>query len=193
MNKKIFFLSHYTKDTPYEEIAYKYIIPSFKKFNLNYEVVVTKHRGSWRSNANIKSELIYQFLQVHDILVWTDCDSEFLAFPKLFWDIDKPVAVHELDWNTHYNNGKNKKEILGGTVYLTKESLPLAKYWMENAPKFPREPHALEHYIRSHNIDFYNLPPEYCAIVNKENKIPSYYKDVVILHWQASRQTRKTM
>jgi hypothetical protein len=172
-------------------MAHQRLIPSLKKFDLNYIVLPTENKGSWFANVNMKPEIIHTFLQKYDRIVWTDCDSEIVQEPVLFEQIDKAIAVHELDWNIHYKNKSNTKEILSGTIFLTKGALPIVEYWKENAKNFALEQQALEKYIRSNNVDFFRLPSEYCAIINREGVVPSYITNPVIIHYQASRTMKR--
>ena len=56
------FLAYYTKNTPYKEIAEQKLIPSLKKFNLNYTVSEVPNLGNWYKNTAFKAKFILNHL-----------------------------------------------------------------------------------------------------------------------------------
>ena len=113
------YVSFVSKNTVYEEVVNKYLIPSFKRWNLRYDIDYIENRGSWAKNIYYKPEFINKMLRKHkEPIVSLDADATIEKFPELFDKLPDNIdlAAHYLDWKTWYGKG-NKKELLGGTLY----------------------------------------------------------------------------
>lgn len=182
------FVSHYTIDTPYQDIIKK-LEASLIKFNLDYDFTGIKHLGSWRANSN------YCAWQVRDMLkkymprsiLRLDADAIVEKYPELLRGMKCDVAAC-----IYKNSRLRHNEFLGGTLYFgnTAASHILADEWVNACQKDPRNRNGdlLEALIKKMKVvKFSNLPMSYCRIFDFENM----GKEKVIVHYQASRKNKR--
>lgn len=200
-------VSYYTCDTPYENVAEEYLIPSLEKmkkeaiYNFNYNVKPIQNQGSWYKNTSYKAKFIKEELEKDYISVcWVDCDATIEKYPSLFEELDSSdydIAFHTLAWESWYGYvGNKEKELLTGTMWFKKNDkvLALCQEWFDVASKTQQwEQKVLASIIGKYDLKIYPLPVEYCYI----NTLPGGKKplisdkNVVIRHYQSSRIYKK--
>jgi hypothetical protein len=186
-------VSYYTINTPYEEVAKTHLIPSLEKWGLTNHIEQVNSLGNWKLNTDYKPTFLLQELEYEEEICWVDADATIEDYPILLDNIppEYPIALHYLDWNKQYGYTDNKKECLSGTLILRKSSIPLIKEWIRLCKDFNWEQRALDQAIKNLGIVPFELPPEYCCVVTRDYKIPTYIPKPVIVHWQASRKYKK--
>ena len=202
--KKIVFCSYATAETPYIDVINKFLIPSLKKFNLEYDIEYPEDRGSWQANTSYKSEFILKMLHKHEgsSIVFLDSDAEVKKYPSLFWEIpnEYDIGVHFLNWMWRWRKQKdgNKFHLLSGTMYLNYNSkvIGLVEEFIEEISKSPNtiEQRSMEVVVnRRKDLKVYELPYSYIVFPNQNNTLPLHMlkeKDIVIYHNQASRRLK---
>jgi len=191
-------ISYYTKDTPYDEVAHDYIIPSCKKFNLDCDIVGVDDLGNWQLNTGFKAKFVKEMLLKHkEPVVFIDADGEVVKHPELLLNIPEhiDIAYHNFDWFLHWRNKPDQDNfhLLSGTMYFAynEKVLALIDEWITKVDENIHvwEQKVLEEIINSKtNLHIYKLPAEYCAVVMHDYSIPKYVNDPVIVHWQVSRK-----
>lgn len=192
-------VSYYTENTVYKDIANEYLIPSLQKTKLEWEVDAVANKKDWYKNTAYKPSYIYMKLCNTDKdIVWVDCDARIVVEPSALstFPLEYDIALHYLDWSRHYKRPKDTtKELLTGTLYL-RNSLKvkqLVNKWaiesMNNTGIWEQK--ILERLLKARDIKVFELPEEYCCIVDQKGKIPTYIHDPVIIHYQASRSVKK--
>jgi len=187
MNKFIV-VSYYTKGTPYQKEAAK-LERSLMKHGVPYHIAAVPNRGSWQKNTHFKAifirNMLKEFIGIN--IVFTDADSIFHTYPKLFEDLDCDISVHFRNWKYQQN------ELLSGTIYLAnniKVCLLIAD-WIRINRKEPLnwEQRNLQRAVirRKHILSLSYLPMEYCCIFDDEKR---KFCKPVIEHFQASRKYR---
>lgn len=199
MNHTIF-IAYYTPE--YEETAKEYLIPSLRKFHLNFDVKAVPSLGSWYKNTAFKAKFVLDYLDYpfNVSVVLLDVDARIIKKPILFDQIplNYDIALHYLDWNIHYGYNQNPptKELLSGTIMLRNkpEVISLCKEWYKKA----NEGHVWEQKVLSNIIDerndieVYKLPREYCFPTTlPRGGVPPVPCDAVISHYQASRKFKR--
>lgn len=193
------FVSFYTVDTPYEPIIKARLLPSLKKWNLDYDIEPIKDLGGWRKNTDYKPTHLLKMLQKHkQDICFLDADATIEKYPTLLFNIPEEynIAVHLLDWWKFWRKqeGDGHTELLSGTMvwkYNSQAIELLYKYIQGCVQKHT----CLEQKVLSQILEInpqykiYDLPPEYCCIINRDGSIPEHYvKEPIILHHQASRK-----
>jgi len=179
-----------------------HLLPSLQKFNIDYHVEVITSKGSWLKNVAQKPGAVHNAMEKYPNkdMVLLDADSEILSYPELFDNIPKDydLAFHTLDWNSWYGNSSNVKEVLSGTMYLrnNEKIKKLVEDWYFDA----NNAHIWEQKVLANlltkriDLNVYPLPIEYCWIHSLPDGQPPHIKppdDIIIKHFQASRQYRK--
>ena len=187
MNKFIV-VSYYTKGTGYQKEAAK-LEGSLMKYGIPYHIAAVPNLGSWLKNTHLKAvfmkNMLNKFFGVD--VVWTDADSIFHSYPKLFDTIDCDIALHFRDWRPrpgelligtiyHRNNGKIRK-LIGDWIRFNKHNKQL-RAQLNFASVFKQN---------KKDLKVFKLPIEYCCIFDDEKR--SKVKPV-IEHFQASRKYR---
>ena len=179
-NHKFVVVSMYTVGTPYEEEV-KALEHSVLKYKVPHEIYAVPDKGNWERNTHQKVQVIRDALNKYKRpVVWTDADSVFENFPKLFNNLDCDISAHKINqWN----------EILSGTVYFAYNEtvLRFLDAWeeMNDAGDGPDAPN-MQFLIESREDMIYeNLPAEYVKIFDNPHQKVS---DPVIVHNQASRR-----
>jgi len=203
MLKRLLYISYYTKNTPYEEVIKSHLLPSLKRWNLNYDIEAIKDLGTWQKNTHYKATFIKKMLLKHkQSIVFLDADATIENYPALFTILESyypeiDISLHYLDWYLFWRkqSGQKKKEALSGTLYLNynKKVLQFLDEWIaENKKNTSWEQKNMQWVLRNwkKELKIYNLPPEYCCIVLPDGQIPNYYikEKPVILHHQVSRK-----
>ena len=112
------FTSFYTKNTPYEIVIHKYLVPSLIKYDLKHDIVGIDDLGNWNANAGYKPVLIKEMLlKYKEDICFLDADAKILQYPELLFNIpiQYDFAVHFLDW---YLFGGKDQECLNSNYYL---------------------------------------------------------------------------
>lgn len=107
MTQNIIFISFYTNDGQYPQLARK-LKKSLNKFNLeNYIFKVNKKFNTWEEGTHFKSTFILDsLLKFRESVVWLDIDTEIWKFPELLFD-DHDFAIY--NWiadKDHHLDGK---------------------------------------------------------------------------------------
>ena len=191
------YVSFCSKNTSYEKVINRYLIPSLKRFNLNYDIDYIENKGSWRANVLYKPLFIKKMLLKHkQSIVSLDADASIEQYPHLFEKLKAyDMGAHWLDWNSWYGKRDGKKEFLGGTLYFNynERVLKLVDKWIENHKINPCLPQKVlgKTIKETKDIKIYELPLEYSYIETLPNgKEPLIKLDPVILHHQVSRKYR---
>lgn len=190
MNKMPLIISHYTKDTGYEEEV-KNLRGSLERWGLEYELKGIESLGDWRRNSNYCSTHILEALKNNpdkDILR-VDADAVIQALPTIFLQDDFvgdiAAHIHTFRWI--------ENELMGGTLFFrnNEKVRELVEFWdyliNKSKPKL-RPGDALKEIIESKRFEivFQELPDTYCKIFD----FMKYIKEPVIEHFQASRRFR---
>lgn len=193
------FIAYYTPE--YKKIAEENLIPSLRKFDLNFDVKEVPNLGSWYKNTAYKAKFVLDYLDYpfNISVVLLDVDAKIIKEPILFDTIPRSydLAVHYLDWNVHYGYKQNPvtKELLSGTMMLrnTLEVRELCKEWYKRAMEGNVwEQKILSDIIEKSNVRVYELPREYCFISTlPRGGTPPVPCDAVIEHYQASRKFKR--
>ena len=190
MNKFIV-VSYYTKKTGYQREAVR-LEQSLMKHGIPYHIAAVPNLGSWLKNTHLKAVFMKNILEKFfgvDI-VWTDADSIFHSYPKLFDTIDCDIALHFRNWRS------NPNELLIGTIYHrnNEKVRNLINDWIRFNKKNPlrRAQLNFESVFKRHkkNLKYEALPMEYCCIFDDEKR---KFCDPVIEHFQASRKYRQAV
>jgi len=185
-----------TQDSPYQEVAEQYIIPSAKKLNLEVKILKAPNYHAWGKNVAQKPLMISKLLEEGiDNIVFLDCDATIDSYPQLFHDIpdEYDIAFHTLHWNTWYNRPKDTTtELLSGTLFLRNRPIvkKLVNEWYEKASDGSIwEQRILEKIISNYDLKTYDLPLSYCFINVMPNGKEPYVKcdNVIFRHHQVSR------
>lgn len=189
------FCTFYTEGF-YEEIAKQYIIPSATKVGIDLFQVKLPSLKDWKKNSARKAEIIESCMTtLNDDIVMIDADATFEQYPSLFEKIPQEydVAVHCLDVEKFWRNreGGTKRQLCSGTI-MFRNSLKAKEIlitWIDENKKYPNvlEQQNLQNVLTRSNYSVYQLPINYCAIINRQGLIPSYITDIVIKHHQISR------
>jgi len=194
------YVSFVSKNTKYEEVIKKYLIPSLIKWNLPYDIEYIENKGSWRNNVLYKSYFIKKMLLKHkQSIISLDADAEIIKYPYLFEKLnDYDIGAHLLDWNSWYGHTNGRKELLGGTLYFNYNPsvLKLIELWIKITKSTGNLPQRiLENIVKDAKyLKLFKLPVEYCYINTLPNgKAPLIKTNPVIVHYQASRTLRNNI
>ncbi len=204
MNKPIF-ISYYTKDTIYQEIINKYLIPSLKKLELEYKIYDIETLGDWKLNAIQKPKILQRALidfPDRDI-IWQDADSEILREPDLLFNIPEEydIALRYLNWKLHYGRetDKGKYEMLDGTVFWRNNERNkqfINELIVRSTTQGIDHQKTMAKMIETEkNINVFPLPRTYSYLTTKpDGSNPAkILEDPVIIHHQMSRQGKKSL
>lgn len=182
---KFIIVSMYTAGTDYEKEV-QGLRESAYKFGVPIEIYEVPNLGDWAKNTHQKVDVISDALRKYKgPVVWTDADSVFEQFPKLFNELDCDVAAHKIEaWS----------EILSGTVYFAYNETVLGflDAWrdMNESGEEPDAPNMQFLLESREDIIFDRLPKEYVKIFDNPHQQCS---DPVIVHNQASRRLKSTV
>ncbi len=187
----------YSKGTPYEKVAYEYLIPSAAKFGLSVKAIEAPNYKNWNRNVAEKPRIILELLEglsPNDALVFLDADATIEKFPDLFNTLKPEVdlAFHRLSWNLWYGYSCGTQELLTGTMFLRSNDRvkDLCKEWYIQALESDDwEQKVLQNIISKYkNLGTEQLPLEYCFMKTRPGgKPPLITVEPVILHHQLSR------
>jgi len=182
------FVAFYTKGTGYQREV-KRLKKSCKKFNLDLKIKEYSNLGSWKKNTLIMPSFIKRMMDKYRdrSIVYLDADAEVVSMPKLFFELDCPIAVHQAVWSD-YVEGNNSIVTCSGTMFLNNgdESRDIVERWGVECDAHPEVTDEVS-LVKIMGNNFYNLPARYCKIFDYMEKV----KDPVILHHQASRRFKK--
>ena len=195
-------ISYYTKETPYYKVMYKYLFPSLMRWKLPYHIQGIKNLRNWQQNTHYKATFILECLEkFKQSVVFLDADAQILKYPELFFKLEKEdydLSLHYLDWYYFWRGQKGhpKRDALSGTLYLAynKKVIAFLKDWIaKNKIDTKWEQRNMQEVLKlwKSKLKIYNLPIEYIAIKKRNNKVPDYIKDPVIVHNQVSRELKQ--
>ena len=193
--------SYYTLDTPYQQVAHDYLMPSVHKFNLESDIRGISSLGSWQANTSYKSQFILWMLEHHKKnVVFLDADAIINSYPQLFHEIPEEynIAAHTLDRNLWYNREylNTRYELLTGTAFFrySGKTLEIVKKWVDECKRTPQiwEQKILENIIKNDDVNIFPLPISYCYIFSLPDNSPPIVKceNPIIVHMQKSRELR---
>lgn len=201
MYKNLIFISYYTVNTLYEDLARTHLMPSLEKWNLRYQIYAKPDLKDWSKNTRYKANILLDALRTYtEDIVFIDIDATIEKNPIIFTQIPKEydIGVHLLDWFLQWRKqrGNPKRELLTGTMFIrnNERTKQLLKAWVKaNQNEGGLEQKVLQNLLNKFpDIKIYNLPPEYCCVIMQDNSIPYHYvKEPVILHHQASRKYKR--
>lgn len=191
------YVSFVSKNSPYETVINNYLLPSLKKFNLIYYIDYVENKGSWLANIQYKPQFLKNMLLKFKCpIISLDADAIIEKNPELFQTIqDYDFACHFLDWKMWYKKTYDRKELLGGTIYLNynEKVLNFLDKWIAKQKENLQYPQKiLEKLIKEEKeLKIYELPLTYCFI--ECSRFPEIRQEVVISHHQKSRIYRKKL
>ena len=195
--------SYYTLDTPYQQVAHDYLMPSVHKFNLESDIRGILSLGSWQANTSYKSQFILWMLEHHKKnVVFLDSDAVVHLYPQLFHEIPEEfnIAAHILDRSAWYGSVRNPQyELLSGTAFFrySLETLRIVEKWVEECKRLHQvwEQQLLQKVLDEKKTRIFELPLSYCYIVSLPDGSSPLVKceDPVIVHHQKSRELRNTI
>lgn len=198
MSPQFLVIGYYTKDTSYENLAFR-LKKSLAEFSLPNYIEAIPDQGSWEKNTHYKATFIQKCLRERtEDLLYVDVDAVFRSYPSLIPEIAKE---HDLAYRTEDFRWR-KDEALSGTIFIKNNDLMkgFVDQWIEmnrNNPAERMKPETWEqkNMQRIHRsiqeIRYYNLPPEYTFIFDHSKKMfPGVTP--VIEHFQESRNVHKS-
>lgn len=194
------YISYYTIGTPYAEVMDTHLLPSLKKWKLEYDIKAVTDLGDWQKNTSYKPTFILEMLEKHkQDIVFNDADAIIQQYPKLFEDIPEKydLACHFLDWTMHWRGTPGqKRELLSGTMLFRYKPcvIALLRQYIKECNDSPNmwEQRVLQSILdKTNDVLVYHLPATYCAVIKHDNKVPNYIQNPVIIHYQVSRQFKR--
>ena len=187
----------------------EYLERSLVLLGLNHTIIKVpkvkspNHTDDWRANTDLKPSVVKQLLTItKQDFVLLDADCRVNVYPELFDRIPQQydMAVFYLDRAKWYQIGNAGKELCSGTLYFRNRPIvwEVVQKW-QDAVKTAKvvEQTVLEQIIaENRKIKVYPLPAEYCWISTLPDGKPPHQKPdgpIVIEHFQASRQHRKSL
>lgn len=196
-------ISYFTENTPYEQVAHDYLMPSVQKFNLKSDIRRVESRGSWNANTSYKAEFVLTMLEMHKSnCVFLDCDAIINSYPQLFHEIPEEFnfGAHTLDRSAWYGSPRNPQyELLTGTAFFrySEKTLEIVKKWVDECKRTPQiwEQKILENIIKNDDVNIFPLPISYCYIFSLPDNSPPIVKceNPTIVHMQKSRELRQSV
>lgn len=191
------YICYVTKDK-YSKILETYLLPTLKKWNLTYDIEYIEDRGSWIDNVCYRPEFIKKMLLKHQqAVVSLDSDATIEQYPELLDKLENyDIAYHELNWNKFWQNQtliNPKKELLAGTLYFNynERVLSFVDTWIERQNLLRgREQRNMQNLLEEgwkEKLKIYYLPVEYVAMIRRDDKIPNFIKEPIIVHYLASQ------
>ena len=183
-NQKFTVVSFYTLD-PIYKIEVSKLIKSLDTFNLDYYIEGIPPLGDWKTCTDYKARFIRRAIErVSTPIVWLDSDATVIKYPKLFDHLNADVSA----FISHINH------LLSGTVYFANNDRvrTLIDAWISanNRNTAVFEQKILQAAInKDRNIVFKRLPIGYCQI--HDYKFQAIGDEKYVLHWQASRRTKR--
>ena len=81
------FISYYTSGV-YKDVMNNHLLPSLKRWNLQYDIEEVKDFGSWQLNTGFKSKFIKKMLLKHkQNICFLDADATIEQYPDLLFNI----------------------------------------------------------------------------------------------------------
>lgn len=191
-----------TKNTPYEQVAREYLLPSLINLNIPFDFSLVPSLGSWQKNTSQKPSVALLMLNKHKdkniLLLDVDCRVErpldlFNNIPEGF-----NFAAHKLDHKTWYRNNSNVKELISSTLFIRncQRSFEICHFWKSACSVSSEwEQRVLDNELTGHSEPLYELPLQYfyCDSMPDGTKPFVECNDVVIRAFQASRRYRNSV
>jgi hypothetical protein len=119
MRKDIVFVSFFTPDGDYPDLACK-LVSSLDKFKLPWQVDEFPSFGSWQKGTANKSQFVKSMMDRYDrAVVWLDIDTEVWQFPELLFG-PQDFAIYNFSKDTdHHLDGQidtSKMLCAGGVI-----------------------------------------------------------------------------
>lgn len=187
--KNYIVVGYFTKDTIYQGKA-QVLLESLARFNVPNDIIGVKNLGDWWKNTCYKPTFLKEMLCKHfpTPIVYVDVDAEFMKYPILFETFDGDVGVYVFD-RSEYRKSIQGFEVLSGTIFLKNNDkvFDMIERWELECQMNPKvwDQKSLE---KTLNGEYTLLPGEYCKIFDRMK----FVADPVIVHYQASREVRRT-
>lgn len=186
----------------YEQVASNYIVPSAQKLGIDLLQIKVPSLHNWKKNTALKADIFRTFFSEYkDDLALIDADATFERYPEMLYNIpsEYDIAYHNFDTDLFWHGRSGgKKHLCSGTLVIRNNPIgrELVETWKNENE---RNPHVLEQMNLNNlivsrfkdRLKSYELPIEYLAIVLRDGNIPSYIKEPVIIHHQASRISKR--
>jgi hypothetical protein len=199
------FVSHFTKDTPYEKEVLN-LIKSLKRHHLDYDVEGISSLGTWRANSNWCAWQVQAMLEKYKprSILRLDADARVQRYPELFRNFNADIGAciwkesmlkrHEPDGEfmggtLFFDNNDRTKAAVDEWVQACKEAASMGKHERKYRNgdllyKIVKKRRAAKQLI------FKEMPLEYCKIFNFAMGRVS---KPIIEHFQASRRFKKVI
>jgi len=191
------FISYYTPGN-YENVMNTYLLPSLKKWKLDYHIEKVIDLQNWNANTSYKPTFILNTMnKFKEDVVFLDADAIIESYPQLLFDLPKETdfGAHWLDWYLNWRNqtGGDNFHLLSGTMFIkyNEKMIKIFEQCIRDCKEAPNvwEQKILERIIEKQvDLNIYKLPASYCVVINMKKEVPNYIKEPVIIHWQKSRE-----
>ena len=201
-NRSYIISTFVTENSPYEQVAKEYLLPSAQKLGLEVEVMVMPNLHNWNYNVGQKPLAVLKLMEKFPDkdIVLLDADAKIESYPFLFDTLaekDIDIAAHTLSWETHYNRpGAKEKELLSGTLWLRNcdKVKELCNAWhFEYTRTSQWEQICLFSVLKKGDYKIFQLPLSYAYITSMPTGEEPFVKieNPVITHWQVSRTLKR--
>jgi len=196
-------ISYYTLNTPYVEVAHKYLMSSLKLLKeIKSDINGVHNLGTWQKNTSFKPTFILKMLEKYqDNVVFVDCDATINEYPSLFENIPEEYsfACYILDRNLHYGKSFSddyKYELLTGTLFIrnNEKSKEIVRKWVHECSQSKMwEQKILQKILKEYKEEVYQLPLSYCYLFSLPNGLEPIIKceKPVVTHHQVSRLLKR--
>lgn len=184
--KSPIFVSFHTSDL-YRSLAHTKLVPSLRRWGLEYEISSLVDYGAWHQNTRRKAWFLMDMISYHQgrDVVWIDCDCEVRNYPTLIFTAppSAPLAAHV--WR---HGCEGKPEIWSSVLLVRPTALPILERWAarnaEDRSESWSDPNLWA--VLDPGRDLYELPCEYAWV---EYVMRSTYPNArpVIWHDRISR------
>ncbi|PCI76936.1 hypothetical protein COB21_03665 [Candidatus Aerophobetes bacterium] len=194
-NTKTLIVSFYTLGSPYEKEA-SFLKQSCEKLNLDFCIEPISCQGSWEKNCCFKPTFLKEkLLKYKQNILWIDCDAIVVKPLYIFNTIDEDIAAKYI----HDAHASHPSKLMSGTLFLkyNPRILNLLDHWEKAcAEQLKRDKKTWDQTVlrdvlaQDKHISLFSLPKAYCQVYDKiQNE--EELQDSVIIHFQASRFTKK--
>ena len=202
MDKRIIYVSFATANTPYVKVMEKFLLPTLLKFELAYDITYPEDFGDWDKNTRYKAQFLKEMLLKHkQPIVFLDADATIEQYPILFdtlltSDYDFGVHYFNDDYFWHHIMNSDKRTTLSGTIFLNynEKVLKFLDEWISENPKHLDilEQKVMQLIIEKnqHGMKICDLPIQYVAIAKRQDIVPGFIQNPIIIHHQTSRLYR---
>ncbi len=182
-------VAYYTDDQIYRPHAQR-LRCSCVGLDIPFDIVCVDSLGCWDKNTHYKPTFIRKMMDKHPdmAIAYTDADSEFVAYPRLFDTLNCDVGAVVIDHSLYRQGRRNRPpEMTTGTMFFNNSiaSRTIVDRWIEACRTRMKvwDQKILQELIGD---TVYVLPREYYQIFDYMKDVP----DPIVRHYQASRMVR---